>query len=177
MKFRIYRSLYEKNLNFYQKRPTAKKVLLFINKYLTLFFFGAYVGVWIYSLFTQKSIARDLVGLFFIPSASLCLVSALRFVIAKPRPYDIDGASITPLIDKPTGKYSSSPSRHITSAVAIALGVFQISPAISVCLLVASFVLAYTRFAVGVHYITDLILGAAIPVVVTAGYYFLLTFL
>ena len=58
------------------------------------------------------------------------------------------------------------PSRHITSAVAIALGVFQISPVIAIILLAASLVLAYTRFAVGVHYISDLLVGAAIPVAI-----------
>lgn len=161
-----YVELYEKNYKWFDSRPKWKKFLLLVNKYLTLIFFGAYVGIWVFALLDKRDYREGVISLFLIPAASLCLVSALRMIISRPRPYDEDGAGITPMLNKEKGKYSSMPSRHITSAVAIALGVFQISPVIAIILLAASLVLAYTRFAVGVHYISDLLVGAAIPVAI-----------
>ena len=169
-----YVKLYEKNYKLFENRPKWKRFLLLVNKYLTLVFFGAYVGIWTFALLDQRDYREGLISLFMIPASSLCLVSALRMLISRPRPYDDDGAGITPMIQKPKGRYSSMPSRHITSAVAIALGILQISPAISIILLAASLVLAYTRFAVGVHYISDLLVGAAIPVAIAAVFFILL---
>ena len=163
-----YVKLYEKNYQWFESRPKWKRFLLLVNKYLTLIFFGAYVGIWTFALLDKRDFREDIIFLLTIPAASLCLVSALRMIISRPRPYDDDGAGITPMLKKKKGKYSSMPSRHITSAVAISLGILQISPVIAIVLLVASLVLAYTRFAVGVHYISDLLVGAAIPVVIAA---------
>ena len=161
-----YTKLYEKNYQWFESRPKWKRFLLLVNKYLTLIFFGAYVGIWAYALLDRQDFHSEVILLFTIPAASLCLVSALRMIISRPRPYDEDGAGITPMLQKKKGKYSSMPSRHITSAVAISLGILSISPVIAIVLLAASIALAYTRFAVGVHYISDLIVGAAIPVVI-----------
>ncbi len=172
-----YVRLYEKNKAFYQKHLRLRKWLLIINKYLTLLFFGAYIAFWVYSVFAKTFVREDYVGLFVIPSVSLCLVSALRLVITRPRPYDVDGAGIEPLLPKARGKYSSTPSRHIASAVGIALGILPLSPVIGCVLLAASLLLAYTRFAVGVHYVGDLVFGGAIPLFVTVVYLTMVYFL
>ena len=172
--FMGYAQLYEKNYQWFDRRPKWKKFLLLVNKYLTLLFFGAYVGIWVFALLDKRDFREDVIMLFAIPASSLCLVSALRMIISRPRPYDDDGAGVTPMIKKKKGKYSSMPSRHITSAVAISLGILQISPVIAIVLLVASIALAYTRFAVGVHYISDLLVGAAIPVVIALAFFLFL---
>lgn len=169
-----YVQLYEKNYQWFERRPKWKRFLLLVNKYLTLIFFGAYVGIWTFALLDKRDFREEVIFLFTIPASSLCLVSALRRIISRPRPYDEDGAGITPMIKKSRGRYSSMPSRHITSAVAISLGILQISPIIASVLLVASLVLAYTRFAVGVHYISDLFVGAAIPVAIALACFLIL---
>ena len=160
-----YKTLYEKNAKKFENSPTLKKVLLMLNKYLPLLFVGFYAGFFAYAALSDIPLKDDFPLFVLLPLSTLALVSALRLLISRPRPYCEDGAKITPMLDKKNGDYLSCPSRHIACAVSIALAFAPFSVPITLFLFFASAVLAYLRFSVGVHYISDLIFGACTPCV------------
>ena len=163
-----YVELYEKNAKKYQNRPQLKKAIILFNQYLPLLFLVFYAGFFAYAVFSDiplETLKEDFPTFVFVPLASLAIVSALRLLIARPRPYCEEGANITPMVKKKSGKYTSCPSRHMACATAIALAFIPFSLPISFFLLIASIALGYLRFTVGVHYISDLIAGGCIPFV------------
>lgn len=160
-----YKTLYEKNAKKFENRPNLKKALILINQYLPFLFVAFYVGFFVYAIFSDAPLREDFPFFVALPLAALATASALRIFIARPRPYCEDGANITPIIDKKRSDYRSCPSRHIACAVAIALAFVPFSTAITVFLLLASVVLAYLRFTIGAHYVSDLLFGACVPCV------------
>ena len=172
-----YKQLYEKNAAWYNQRPTAKKILLLVNQYLPLLFFVGYAGIALLFLF-KDSYARETIAVYFAaPATTLAITSALRLVISRPRPYDADGAGIIPLGNKKMGKFSSCPSRHLACAVAIALVFFSISAPLAIFAILVCGLMAYTRFAVGFHYPSDILLGATIACFLHAAFMVLLAIL
>lgn len=162
-----YAELYEKNAKKYERWPALKKTLLILNAYLPLLFLTFYVGFFGYAILSDEPLKEDFPFFVFLPLCSLAVVSALRLLIARPRPYSEDGANITPMVNKKGNKTTSCPSRHIACAVAISLAFIPFSLPIAILLLVASVALAYFRFSVGVHYISDLIYGACVPAAIS----------
>ena len=170
-----YKKLYEKNAAFYQARPKAKKVLLVADKLLTGLFGLAYIMLWVYAIFWSDFSARDFIRITFIPLLALFLVSVLRALIARPRPYAEEGANIQPLKTRKGNEEDSFPSRHLACATAIALCFFPSLPLIGGALLALCVGVAYVRFALGVHYPSDLLAGGAVGSIV-AGLYYLLEY-
>ncbi len=84
----------------------------------------------------------------------------LKNLIARPRPYTIiEGLNI--LISEPSDY--SFPSGHTCSSVAAALALLQMSDrktGIAACIL--AFLIAFSRLYVGVHFPSDVIVGAII---------------
>lgn len=84
----------------------------------------------------------------------------LKNLIARPRPYTmIEGLNI--LISEPSD--FSFPSGHTCSSVAAALALFQISDrrlGIPACILAV--LIAFSRLYIGVHFPSDVIVGAVI---------------
>ena len=154
-----YQTLYQKNFAFYESRPQAKRVVLLVNKILPYLFALCYLLLWVYAYDTVDQ--RDQVTLLFSPVLSLITVTAIQLLCERPRPYEERGAGITPMLEK-TAKGNSFPSRHIACAVSIAMAFIAHLPLVGAILLVFSVGLAYTRFTVGVHYISDLLVGGGI---------------
>ena len=154
-----YKTLYQKNFAFYESRPQAKRVVVLVNLLLPYLFMLAYLLLWVYAYDTIEQ--RDQVTLLFSPVLSLITVTAMQLFCERPRPYEEQGAGVTPMIEK-NAKGNSFPSRHIACAVSIAMAFIAHLPLIGAILLVFSVMLAYTRFTVGVHYISDLLIGAGI---------------
>lgn len=154
-----YKTLYEKSANFYRKRPLALKALIACNYFLTGTFFAAYGALIIYAFVNALGV-WDLCGIFAVPAFCLVFISVLRKCIARPRPYSEKGANIQPLIIKNSKNSCSFPSRHLASAYVIAMVVlFHFTPA-GICLLSLGLLLGYVRFALGLHYPSDLFGGA-----------------
>ncbi len=161
MKYNFYKKLYRKNVAFIQSRPLLKKALPILDKGLTFFFFAAYATLLFYA-FLKDFGARDFMKLLFPPLACLLLVSVLRLAVSKPRPYTVDGANITPFIQKKKSDNQSFPSRHVASAMVIASVFLPFFPTFAILLYPLALFLAYVRFAAGLHYISDLATGGAI---------------
>jgi membrane-associated phospholipid phosphatase len=163
-----YVELYEANAKKYNNRPQLKRAIILFNQCLPLLFLIFYIGFFVCAIFfdiPSETLKKNFPTFVFAPLASLAIVSALRLLVARPRPYSEEGANITPMIQKKSDKYTSCPSRHMACAMAIALAFAPFSLPITIFLAIASVALGYLRFTVGVHYISDLIAGASIPFV------------
>ena len=95
-----------------------------------------------------------------VPLSALFFVTLIRNVIDRPRPferYDIDLK-----IKHSTGQ--SFPSRHTASAVVIAFAFFRACTAMGIgCFFIAA-VIASSRVAAGLHYPSDVLVGAGISI-------------
>ena len=156
-----YVSLYNKNAAFYNARPKAKKALILTNSLITYAFLAVYVVLWIFGIWKKDFTPTDNVTIFVVPVLALVAVSAARALISRPRPYSSRGAGITPLVQKDKDM-DSCPSRHLACATVIAVTFLPFYPIIGSVLLLLCPLLAYTRFALGLHYPTDLIAGMGI---------------
>ena len=169
-----YKKFYNKTAAFFKARPTAKKALPVFDIALTVLFGIAYLTLWIYGIFWSEFGAKDFLRIAFIPLLTLFVVSILRAMISRPRPYAEDGAGITPLTKKADEK-NSFPSRHLACATAIAISFFPVLPVAGIALLLLCALLAYVRFALGLHYPSDLLAGAAVGSLI-AGLYYLMEY-
>ena len=140
------------------------KNLKLLNTALTWLFAVAYAGLWLYAVKSDKLAVQALVSLFFAPALALILVSAIRLGADRPRPYSQKGAAITPLVARGDRDGDSFPSRHIACAAAITTAFLSVLPVLGGFLLVCTFALAYIRFAIGVHYPSDLAAGIVLGV-------------
>ena len=170
-----YKKLYEKSATYFEVRPKAKKALPVLDKCITGAFGLAYIFLWVYAILWGKFPVRGYIRIAFIPLLSLFLVSVLRAMIARPRPYSEKGAGITPLKKRKGSEEDSFPSRHLACAVSIVLCFFPSLPIVGGGLLALAVVLAWVRFALGLHYPSDLLAGGAVGSIV-AGLYYLLEF-
>ena len=156
-----YKQLYEKNAAFYERHPIAKKLLLFSNTALTGIFFLAYGVFLVYAYFHEYTLP-DFVKIVEFPVLCLFLVSVLRTAIDRERPYSEKGANIEPILQKSGKQNKSFPSRHTACAFVISTVILAYMTGAGICLIVLGCVLGYVRFALGVHYPTDLLGGAVL---------------
>lgn len=171
-----YKQLYERSANFYNSKPKAKKLLYVLNSGLTVLFGLAYLALWVYAVLWGKFSIHDYIRITFVPALSLFLVSILRAVIVRPRPYSEKGDNVTPLKKRKGMDDDSFPSRHLACAAAIAVCFFPSLPLFGAMLLLLCVALGYVRFALGLHYPSDLLAGFAVGNIV-AGLYFLLQYI
>lgn len=93
----------------------------------------------------------------FIPASAFFLVSVFRKMVNRKRPYEAYG--IPSLISKEK-KGQSFPSRHVFCSFLIAVLWLPLVPAAGVFLLLDSILVALVRVVGGVHYISDVFVGA-----------------
>ena len=168
-----YLTLYQKNVQFYDAHPRAKRALIIGNTFLTAFFLFSYALLWVLALFLDKLEPQKLLIISFVPAVCLLFVCVLRWAIDKPRPYAVSGAGITPFIQKKKQDDKSFPSRHTACAFVIATTFTAFYPVAGGFLIAFAFLLAYVRFATGLHYPSDLLAGTLIGTVIGALAFFL----
>ena len=159
-----YKTVYEKQSAFYQKRPKLKRALVLFNGVATVTFMLVYAAL-IALTFIYFRGARGYIKTFALPIACLATVTLLRRLIHKPRPYQTSGANITPLLEKTDGENESFPSRHLASAFVIATLFCAYFPWTGIPLYLCGIALGYTRFALGLHYPSDLLFGAGLGLI------------
>lgn len=157
-----YLTLYQKNADFYNAHPRAKRALQLGNTLLTVFFLFSYALLWIFALFIDSLEPQSLLVISFVPAVCLFVVCVLRWAIDKPRPYAVGGAGITPFVQKKKQDNKSFPSRHTACAFVIAITFTAFYPIIGGFLIALAALLAYVRFAAGLHYPSDLFAGGLI---------------
>ena len=139
--------------------PGASRALGALDRALVYGFAGAYVVFLVVLFATGNGL---LLRGFAVPAVTFALVTALRLLINRPRPYEAHG--IQPIIAKDTqGK--SLPSRHMASATIIAFAFFQAWPVVGIVLFFGCALIAFTRIVGGVHYPTDIVAAVAISLI------------
>lgn len=98
-----------------------------------------------------------------IPLGTLIVVTIVRAIINAKRPYEV--YDYTPPVHKDT-KGKSFPSRHTVCAFIIAMAFMYVQVSLGVIMLVIAAVIGLTRVLAGVHFIRDVISGAAIGVLI-----------
>lgn len=101
----------------------------------------------------------ETVPFLFGPAAAFAFVSIMRAALNWRRPYEAFGTQ--PLIEKDTEGHSF-PSRHVASAFAIAAASILYDFRITIFLAVLGGIIAVLRVAGGVHFIRDVVCGAAL---------------
>lgn len=154
-------SFYEKISVPFKKHRGLKVALILYNKISTLAIAAAYL---IFAVLLAVNGDWRVLP-FTVPSAvGFIAVSFLRFLINRPRPYEVLG--IEPLIDKKThGR--SMPSRHLFSAFSIAVAFFFLSPWVGIVIALLGVILGFVRVILGVHFPSDVLVGAILGGVLT----------
>ena len=144
---RIYRS---KRASLSLKLISHTAVILSVLSYGALLFLSFYNSVY--------------EGVFVLLSAAIpfLAVSVLRMWINAPRPYELYDF----YENKPKEKKGRSfPSRHVYSAFVIATLAFVYSVPLGIALAFIGVSLAASRVLLGIHFIRDVVCGAAVGVV------------
>ncbi len=154
-----YVSLYNANRAFLTARPLLKRAVILINAFLTAFVSVSYALFCLYALLQETLDPKTKLALLFVPALAFFTVTVLRLAVERPRPYAENGAGIQPLVTKHRADTKSFPSRHMACAAVIAVTFLRFLPWVGILLLACSLLLAYTRFALGLHYPSDLLVG------------------
>ncbi len=161
MDYTKYRSFYERTTEKLKTKPNLIKALSIADKALVLSFVAAYAAFLVYVFVTLPFEWLLLLNKVGLPALCFTAVTLLRQLIKRPRPYETTGAGIEPLVKK-SSTGNSMPSRHLASAVVIAITVLPQSLLFGLLCLGAACVLAALRFLEGVHYPTDLLAGGCL---------------
>ena len=132
-----------------------RSCIIWFNRIVTMAVYLIYPALLVY-LFTHERV--ELLPAVLIPGISFILLSIWRDRMNRPRPYEVFG--MKPVISKET-KGHSFPSRHIFSIFVIATTVFYFYPFPGVLLGFVGAALAFNRVLSGVHFVKDVVAGAA----------------
>lgn len=150
---------YQNRMAELKSRKNTLKVLKALYKTLPAIVIVTYPVMLIFKIF--EGFSWDFILMIGVPAGTLLIVTALRKLIDRERPYIKYGTE--PLIHKKnTGE--SFPSRHTASAFIIAMSAFSLSPVLAVILLFIAAVIGLTRILAGVHFVSDILAGMAISV-------------
>ena len=144
---------YEKLVAPLRRHPRAVAALAGVNQALTALCYTVYPLLLLFLLWERDA---RFWRCLLVPAVSFAAVTLFRSACNAPRPYEqgIDAL----LKKKRTGH--SFPSRHVFSAVMIAVTAAYLLPALSVPLFVAAALLALIRVLGGIHYPRDVFCGA-----------------
>ena len=144
---------YEKLVAPLRRHPRAVAALAGVNQALTALCYTVYPLLLLFLLGERDA---RFWRCLLVPAVSFAAVTLFRSGCNAPRPYEqgIDAL----LKKKRTGH--SFPSRHVFSAVMIAVTAAYLLPALSVPLFVAAALLALIRVLGGIHYPRDVFCGA-----------------
>jgi membrane-associated phospholipid phosphatase len=161
------KEMYLKMTKPFREHPDMARSLHNWNRIFTAGVFAGYVLILLW-LFFHRS--EGLLRAILIPMDGFIMVSVMRILIRRPRPYEKFG--VAPVIPKET-KGKSFPSRHVFSAAVIAMSLMSV-PEVFVCgvvFLVVAIAVAVVRVLSGVHYISDVIAGFAFAAVCVLALY------
>ena len=149
---------YEKLVAPLRRHPRAVAALAGVNQALTALCYTVYPLLLLFLLGERDA---RFWRCLLVPAVSFAAVTLFRSACNAPRPYEqgIDAL----LKKKRTGH--SFPSRHVFSAVMIAVTAAYLLPALSVPLFVAAALLALIRVLGGIHYPRDVFCGALFALV------------
>ena len=145
----------------FRDNPKMARGIHMANKICTLSMYLAYPLLILYMFWVRDAYVARVI---MVPLDSFIILSVFRYFVNRPRPYE--KFELPPVIAKDTtGK--SFPSRHVFSAMVIAMTFLLASPWswLGVVFVVIAVLLGIVRVLSGVHYPSDVIAGAGFAVV------------
>ncbi len=148
-----YGRFYESISRIFRNNGRLHASLIYFNMYFTYTMYILYPCLLVLIFFTER---RLFLRTLIVPAVFFYVLTEVRKKINRERPYEKWDLDV--LLEKST-KGNSMPSRHVFSAVVIAMCVRQVSPALGALLLVLCVFSAAVRVLLGVHYPMDVIVG------------------
>ena len=159
---------YKAITDFFKSNKRANKILKISYKLLPAIIFVSYPLMLIYIFIFQQ---KDLFSMIIIPAGVFALVTVLRKLINRKRPYEVYDI---PSVFKKETVGNSMPSRHTASALIISLAMLKINAYLGIAFLFISLLILLSRIFAGVHFISDVIAGATISIVAGIIFFFIL---
>ena len=150
---------YMNNKKWFESHKAAYNILKLLYKGLPLIMVIALPVLIVYK--GLNHIDHDFFKMIYIPLFVLIEITILRKILKRQRPYE--KYNTEPVIGR-DGSADSFPSRHTASAFIISMAAIPVSIPVSIILLIISSAIGLSRILSGVHYISDVIAGAAISV-------------
>jgi membrane-associated phospholipid phosphatase len=169
---------YIKRMEYFKEHPGICRGMELTGRIATGIVFFAYPLLLVWLLFRR---APELAGAIIVPLDGFLILTVFRRLINRKRPYEV--YDTPPAIPKDK-KGSSFPSRHVYSAFAIAfvfgwIGAVLAIPAVvglAAGLVLLGVLLAVIRVLAGIHFLSDVLAGAAWAILVSVvGYVFFLS--
>lgn len=148
-----YQRFYQRMSSWLNRHQPVPQLLVWSNTIIVWIMYLAYFGLLLWLIIAQQVIWPFIL----VPGLSFVALSLVRRQLNAARPYE--QWAIKPLIPR-EGHGESMPSRHVFSAVTIALSVGLVQWWLGLVLLILAIVLAAIRVIGGVHYPRDVIVGA-----------------
>ncbi len=148
-------SSYGRIYKFFRDNKLCYKLLCLVYRVFPIIIAGGYVVTVTLAILSEAQKARVVI---VIPAITFCLVSVIRKIFNKPRPYEV--LEIKPLIYKDKlGK--SFPSRHCASAFVISVCIMlYINLWVGLAFVLMSVCVAVSRVLAGVHFVRDVLFGS-----------------
>lgn len=144
--------------DYFKNNKAANRILKVIYTALPLLVFISYPLLLFFTFFWKKDAFWETL---IVPAAVFVLVTILRKIIKEQRPYDYYG--VAPVIGKKS-EPDSMPSRHTASAFIIAMTMLSVNAWAGILYMAVAMLISLSRIFAGVHYVRDVIVGAAIAI-------------
>ncbi len=156
------RSFYDALARPFETNEKKKRWLLTANRIVTTAFYLVYpIMLVVLLVFLIMWGDPRFWRVLLVPVLSFVIVTIFRRICNAKRPYEV--WDVKPLFEKETtGR--SFPSRHVFSAIMIAMAMLWLNIPAGIVLLAAGAYLAAVRVIARVHFLRDVIAGAAIAV-------------
>ncbi len=135
-----------------------KRFIVFLDRGLTGVTYAAYIILLIY-IAVSYGPGADLIKVILVPASGFLIETIIRERLDFKRPYEVSGRP--PLIPKET-RGKSFPSRHAFSVTMIAVTYLFYLREVGIVMLMIALALCVIRVAGGVHFVRDVIAGAAL---------------
>lgn len=145
-----------------RKNQKQAKIAEWVNRILTAWIFCSYPCLLLFLFLRKDSVFLRTI---LVPLVGFIVVSVFRYLVNRKRPYE--QFNIPPVIPKKT-KGKSFPSRHVFSAMIIALTVAVIPGffLLGIFMCIAAGFLGVIRVGTGIHYPSDVVAGIAAAILV-----------
>lgn len=156
---------YLKCIGFFRQPGWKSTLLFFMSKVVPIIIANIYIIVCVLVLMVNPVLLVRIIG---VPLCAFVLVTILRKVINKKRPYEV--YDFHPIrYDNKIKHGQSFPSRHCVSATVIAIACLAFVPWLGCVLLVLAVIVAISRVIAGLHFVIDvacgMLLGAIIGII------------